>query len=71
MANLFSKPNIPTPQAPTPVPTIDTATAATDYADRLRKRRGSASTILVPDSASLGGGSTAATALLGGSAAAS
>lgn len=59
MSSLFSKPNIPTPPPPEPVPTIDTAAQANDYADRLRRRRGAASTILVPDMAGLLGGNTA------------
>ena len=65
MSSLFSKPNIPTPAPTAVLPTIDAAAQAQDTADRLRKRRGAASTILVPDNASLGGGSTTATALLG------
>jgi hypothetical protein len=62
MSSLFSKPSIPTPQAPEPVPTIDQAAAANDYADRLRMRRGAASTILVPNSpfGSLGAAGSAA-----------
>jgi hypothetical protein len=47
---------IPVPAAPPPAPTVDQASAQSDYADRLRKRRGFASTIVVPDSSqSLGG----------------
>ena len=60
MSSLFSKPNIPTPPPPEPVPTIDTAAQANDYADRLRRRRGAASTILVPDAFSMLGGNQAA-----------
>jgi len=67
MSSLFSKPNIPTPPQPAPTPTIDQAAQATDYADRLRRRRGAAATILVPDS--LGGvapaPATGAAAILG------
>jgi hypothetical protein len=64
---LFSKPKVaappPTPAPPPPAPTVDQASAQSDYADRLRKRRGFASTIIVPDNGnSLGG----ASAVLGG-----
>ena len=72
MSGLFSKPSIPTPAAPVAPPTIDQAAAANDYADRLRRRQGAASTVLVPPSlGSIGVGSnliapmTPAKALLG------
>ena len=63
MSSLFSKPSIPTPAPPEPVPTIDAAAQANDYADRLRRRRGAASTILVPDlTGGLGGNQAAGSA---------
>lgn len=61
MSVLFSKPKAP-PEAPPP-PTVNEAAMAQDQSDRLRKRRGRSSTILVPDS--MGGSPTGAKALLG------
>lgn len=48
MSSLF-KPKVQVPDAPPPPPTIDEAANAQDYADRIRRRRGRASTIKVPD----------------------
>lgn len=59
MTALFGKPNIPTPPTPEDPPTIDQAAAANDYADRLRMRRGAASTILVPNSLGAAGSAAA------------
>lgn len=66
--NLFSKPSIPTPPAPEKPPTIDTVAQNTDQADRLRRRRGAASTVLVPNpTGSLGtGGAAGPLSVLGG-----
>lgn len=58
MSSLFKKPTIqapaPAPAAapavePPPVPTIDQAARSQDQTDKIRRRRGRASTILVPD----------------------
>ena len=66
MSSIFGKPNIPTPQQPAPTPTIDQAAQNTDQADRLRRRRGAAATILVPGQTnSLGAPPSAAAAILG------
>jgi hypothetical protein len=54
MTALFSSPKEPTP--PAQPPTIDEALQAQDAADRIRRRRGAASTVLVKDPV-LGGGS--------------
>ena len=67
MSKLFSPPKVnapPPPEAPPPAPTVDQAAQQSDYLDRLRKRRGAASTILVPDQ--LGSSGSSASALLGG-----
>lgn len=74
MSKLFRPPpvqQLPTPEAPPPVPTatVDTAAVQQDYQDRLRKRRGRKSTVLVPDAGNaLGVGATPAntTSVLGG-----
>lgn len=42
-------PPTPAPVAQTPVPTIDQAARSQDMSDKLRKRRGRLSTILVPE----------------------
>lgn len=61
MSALFAKPP-KMPDAPAPPPTIDEAAQSQDYVDRLRRRRGRASTILVPDATAPAAG---AKALLG------
>ena len=43
------KPKVQTPEPAAPPPTIDEAARSQDYADRVRRRKGRASTILVPD----------------------
>ena len=60
MTALFSKPKAP-PEA-APVPTVNEAANAQDFSDRLRRRKGRASTILVPDATAPASG---AKALLG------
>lgn len=50
MTSIF-RPKMPTPEPAAAPPTIDEAAKASDYMDRLRRRRGRASTILVPDGA--------------------
>jgi hypothetical protein len=68
MAKWFS-PKVPTPTPPPvpepapPAPTVDMAASNQDYLDKVRKRRGFASTIVVPDSNNSLGGSAA---VLGG-----
>lgn len=47
MKLLRPKVTVPEPQAPPP--TIDEAANRQDYTDRLRRRRGAASTVLVKD----------------------
>jgi len=52
MSFLFKSPKVqaPPPPEPTPpVPTIDAAANQQDFADKLRRRRGRRSTILVPE----------------------
>lgn len=51
MTQLF-KPKVQVPDAPAAPPTINDAANAQDYGDRVRKRKGRASTVLVPDSTS-------------------
>ena len=58
------KPKVNVPEPPKPAPTIDEAAQASDYADRLRRRRGRASTIKVSDPTAAA--SPAAAAVLGG-----
>lgn len=58
----------PVPQAVAPAPTIDEAMTRTDFMDRLRRRRGAASTILVPGPGqmnALGSGGAGTATLLG------
>jgi hypothetical protein len=43
------KPKIKTPDAPPPPETIDEAARQQDYTERLRKRKGRSSTVLVPN----------------------
>ena len=48
--SIFGAPSVPAPPAPEPpppVPTIDQAALQQDQTDKLRRRRGAASTILV------------------------
>ena len=49
MSSLFGSKTAQTPEAPAPPPTVNEAAQNQDYLDRLRKRKGAASTILVPD----------------------
>lgn len=53
MTSLF-KPKVNIPDAPAAPPTVDEAARAQDYGDRIRRRRGRQSTILVPDQAGKG-----------------
>ncbi|MBR8201680.1 hypothetical protein [Burkholderia vietnamiensis] len=64
MASLFSgAPDIPMPQAvDNTQATTDTSAAANDAADKLRKRRGTAATILAGDSTSVASSSVNAPA---------
>lgn len=55
----------PTPEAPPAVPTIDTAANNVDARERLRKRRGAASTMLVPTAGAFSAPPTSAAQLLG------
>jgi hypothetical protein len=68
MSSLFSKPSspkIPDPPAPAAPPAkTDTAAAGQSEADRLRRRRGTASTILTSDTTAAPG-SVATKTLLG------
>lgn len=59
MSSLFKSPSVQAP-TPQPVPTIDTAAQQQDVSDRMRRRRGAASTILVGDP--LGGAAPQASA---------
>lgn len=45
------KPKINVPDSPAPPPTVNDAANAMDYSDRVRKRKGRASTVLVPNAA--------------------
>jgi len=70
ISRIFSQPTAKvtppaTPDAPKPPPTIDAAAEAQDQSDRLLRRKGSASTILVPGQATMSGTGGAST-LLGG-----
>jgi hypothetical protein len=55
MSFLFGSPKAPTPAPPAapeptpPTPTIDQAALGQEFADKMRRRRGRRSTILVPD----------------------
>ncbi|HDR8931697.1 TPA: hypothetical protein QDA84_001723 [Burkholderia vietnamiensis] len=63
MASLFSgAPDIPMPQTPAPAATTDTSAAANDAEAKLRKRRGTAATILAGDSTSVASSSVNAPA---------
>jgi hypothetical protein len=48
MSGLFA-PKVKVPEPPGPPPTIDEAARGQDRTDQLRRRRGRAATILVPD----------------------
>lgn len=43
------KPKIPTPEAPKPAETIDEAARQQDFSERMKKRKGRSSTVLVPN----------------------
>jgi len=64
MAGLFA-PKIKTPEPPGAPPTIDEAGRMQDQSDKLRRRRGRAATILVPDAVTPGAPRPAATVLGG------
>ena len=49
MSALFSSPDIPDPIVPPPVPTVDEAAQRQQSADRIRKRKGRAATVLTSD----------------------
>lgn len=49
MAALFSSPKTPKIPAPVPPPTLDQASLNAEQNDRLRQRKGRASTLLSPD----------------------
>jgi hypothetical protein len=72
MSRLFKPPpvqQLPTPEAPPPVPTVDAAAVQQDYQDRLRRRRGRKSTVLVPDAGNtlgVGAAASPASSVLGG-----
>ncbi|WP_083447318.1 hypothetical protein [Achromobacter spanius] len=63
------KPKAPTPpepvKPPDPPAAADAATAGATEAERLRKRRGTASTVLAGDTATVAPGSVATKTLLG------
>ena len=59
------KPKISVPEPQAAPPTIDEAANRQDYTDRLRRRRGASSTVLVKD-ASAQAAPQAASAILGG-----
>jgi hypothetical protein len=57
---------LPDPPAPTAPPAVtDTQTAVDEQADRLRRRRGTASTIMAGDTATVSNNSVATKQLLG------
>lgn len=61
-----SSPKLPDPPAPAAPPAVtDTQTAVNEQADRLRRRRGTASTVLAGDTATVGSSSVATKQLLG------
>lgn len=61
-----STPKLPDPPAPTAPPAVtDTQTAVDNEAQRLRRRRGTAATVLAGDSATVGASSVATKTLLG------
>lgn len=65
---LFGKstPKLPDPPAPTAPPAVtDTQTAVDQANDRLRRRRGTAATVLAGDTATVGDASVATKQLLG------
>jgi hypothetical protein len=53
------------PEAPPPPPTVDTAALNRDQADRLRRRKGARSTIMVAGDGGLGGSAPATKSVLG------
>jgi len=61
----FLAPKVRTPEPQGAPPTIDEAGRAQDRSDQLRRRRGRAATILVPDSVTPGAPRPAATVLGG------
>jgi hypothetical protein len=68
MTNLFKKPKVPdmpTPPAPTPAPTIDMARQAQQVGDAMAGRRGRAATILTGPTGDLAAPETATKRLLG------
>ena len=70
MGGLFKQPKIqmpatPTPPAPTPAPTIDTARAAQEARDNAAMRQGRAATILTSDQGDLTPIETGAKKLMG------
>jgi hypothetical protein len=61
-----SSPKLPDPPAPTAPPaTTDTQTSVDQANDRLRRRRGTAATVLAGDTATVGQSSVATKTLLG------
>lgn len=61
-----SSPKLPDPPAPTAPPAVtDTQTAVDNEAQRLRRRRGTAATVLAGDTATVGASSVATKTLLG------
>lgn len=67
MGGLFSKPKMPTVEAPAPIPTVDQAFVDRQAGDLLRKRRGRAATDLTSATPSAAGttGAVASKSLLG------
>lgn len=61
-----STPKLPDPPAPTAPPAVtDTQAAVEQESDRLRRRRGTAATVLAGDTATVPGASVATKTLLG------
>lgn len=67
MGGIISKPKVPTPISPTPVPTLEDAQQASDEAvkDDLKRRKGRAANILSTGDDSGGTAQTTAKRLLG------
>jgi hypothetical protein len=66
MGSLFSKPKVPAmppPPEPVPVPTVDEAAQNSEAADKVRRRKGAAATVLTA-AASLAPAQTSAGAKL-------
>jgi hypothetical protein len=68
MTNMFKKPKVPdmpTPPAPVPAPTIDTARQQQQTVDNMARRRGRAATILTGPTGDLVAPETGTKQLLG------